>query len=77
MLTKQIDDVLPTLGYEEETRGGAMLKVYWWFAAALAALLIGWLGGVISRPAPPLTTLSALPVLDLCWRPGLASGYGR
>ncbi len=43
---------------------------------ALAALFAGYLDGSISRSAPPLTTLSALPVLDLCWRPGLARNIG-
>ena len=38
MLTKQFDDVLPTFGYAHGNREAAMLKVYWWFAAALAAL---------------------------------------
>jgi len=80
MLTKQFDDVLPTFGYVHGNREAAMLKVYWWFAAALAALFIGWLVGVISRPAPLAAVPSMpskLPALEktaapvICWRPGL------
>jgi hypothetical protein len=80
MPTKQFDDVLPTFGYAEETRETAMQKVHCWFAAALAALFIGYLGGVISRPTPleavpsmpsklPALEKTAMPVI--CWHPGL------
>jgi hypothetical protein len=54
-----------------------MPKVYCWFAAALAALFIGWLVGAISRPAPLAAVPSKLPALEktaapvICWRPGL------
>jgi hypothetical protein len=67
-------DVLPTFGYTRVPEA-AMPKLR--FAiAALAALFAGYLGGVISRPAPLVATLSALPVPDLCWRPGLARNIG-
>jgi hypothetical protein len=72
MLIKQFDDVLTTFGYARENREAAMPKLRF-VITALAALFAGYLGGAISRPAPPLTTLSALPVLA---RSMLAAGLG-
>jgi hypothetical protein len=78
MLTKQFNDVLPALGYTRGNREAAMPKLRFWITA-LTALFAGYLGGAISRPALLVATpspLSALPVLDLCWRPGLARNIG-
>ena len=78
MLTKQFDDVLPAFGYARENRE-AIMPNFRFVITALAALFSGWLVGAISRPAPLVATpspLSALPVLDLCWRPGLARNIG-
>jgi hypothetical protein len=74
MLTKQFDDVLPAFGYARETREAVMPKLR--FAiTALAALFVGWLAGVISRPVPLVAVPSLLRALEavpvICWHPGL------
>jgi hypothetical protein len=74
MLTKQFDDVLPTFSYARVSE--AVMPNLRFVIAALSALFAGYLGGVISRPAPlvaafsPLSVLgTAAPMIDLsaCW----------